>query len=125
LRECRLSIYFDYEDTARRNHWRCWKIVPRDRHLLRLLPYDNRTGRLMLGILGIRLVFEPIPCELRGRRQWFFWKFVQRDGRRFRIFYDSTGNFADVTNSESGTTLKGAIVGCLEHDAVGVAYFDP
>jgi putative DNA primase/helicase len=64
-----------------------------------------------------------IPQELRDRRQWVAWRYLERDGKATKVPYRADGQgLASTTDPDTWATFEDAIAAAVKLPADGVGY---
>lgn len=67
--------------------------------------------------------YEKIPQEIKRTSRWICYKIEVRDNKQTKVPYNAiTGSFAKSNNSDTWTTFRVAIMGCVKYNFDGLGF---
>ena len=64
--------------------------------------------------IGLKVIIENIPAQVKIFRQWLLWRYEERDGKWTKVPYQISGALASVTNPQTWNDFD-AVVAAYEN----------
>ena len=82
----------------------------------------SRSARMHAEARTLPISEEVIPAEMRDRRQWVLWKYVERDGRSTKVPFQTSGRQAASDRPKTWTDFGTATAAYRKGGYEGIGY---